>query len=742
MPATCAAVGASCGSILDGCGGTVACGACGANESCGGGGTANVCGPGTCLPTTCVARGKNCGQMSDGCAAIIECGTCSAGQTCGAGGANVCGTGSCKPTTCAAQGKDCGTISDGCSGVIACGACAAPELCGVGAKPNVCAAPCPDGCPTGYSCDSAGVCTGGTSTAIVLDVKTVTVSGTVTLNGAAPVPISGCSSSYGTATVTLTETMHGYTFQQTVPCTSNAWSLTVFPGSYRAVVQGVESNVPGTSYVAKASLAVTTPQSNIVLDVKTVTASGTVTLNGAAPVPISGCSSSYGIATVTLTETTNGYSFQQTVPCTSNAWNLTVYPGTYRAEVQGVESNLPGTGYVASSAIALTAAQSNIVLDVKTVTVSGTVTLNGAAPVPISGCSSSYGIATVTLTETTNGYSFQQTVPCTSNAWNVTVYPGTYRAEVQGVESNVPGTSYVANAALALTAAQSNIALDVKTVAASGTVTLNGAAPVPISGCSSSYGIATVTLTETTYGYSFQQTVPCTSNAWNLTVYPGAYRAYVQGVESNLPGSSYVASGALTLTSAQANIALDVKTVTASGTVTLNGAAPVPISGCSSSYGIATVTLTETTYGYSFQQTVPCTSNAWSLTVFPGTYRAEVQGVESNVPGTSYVANAGLVVSAPQSNVVLDVKTVTVGGTVTLNGAAPVPISGCSSSYGIATVTLTETTNGYAFQETVPCTSNAWSLTIYPGTYRAEVQGVESDVPGTADIVVDRIDLF
>jgi hypothetical protein len=43
-PRTCASVGANCGVIGDGCGGTVDCGKCVSPETCGGGGQANVCG--------------------------------------------------------------------------------------------------------------------------------------------------------------------------------------------------------------------------------------------------------------------------------------------------------------------------------------------------------------------------------------------------------------------------------------------------------------------------------------------------------------------------------------------------------------------------------------------------------------------------------------------------------------------------------------------------------------------------
>jgi hypothetical protein len=51
-PTTCAAQGKNCGTILDGCGGTLTCGACTAPQTCGGGGIANVCGPTLSLTAT------------------------------------------------------------------------------------------------------------------------------------------------------------------------------------------------------------------------------------------------------------------------------------------------------------------------------------------------------------------------------------------------------------------------------------------------------------------------------------------------------------------------------------------------------------------------------------------------------------------------------------------------------------------------------------------------------------------
>lgn len=49
---------------------------CTAPQTCGGGGTPNVCGRPACVPTTCAAQSKNCGSIPDGCGGTISCGAC------------------------------------------------------------------------------------------------------------------------------------------------------------------------------------------------------------------------------------------------------------------------------------------------------------------------------------------------------------------------------------------------------------------------------------------------------------------------------------------------------------------------------------------------------------------------------------------------------------------------------------------------------------------------------------------
>src|SRR5262245_25566074 len=95
--------------------------------------------PPVCARVTCAALAKNCGTIADGCGGTLVCGTCSPPATCTA---NVCG-GGCTPTTCAAQGKNCGAIPDGCGGVLACGACVPPQVCGGTGTANVCGTPPP-----------------------------------------------------------------------------------------------------------------------------------------------------------------------------------------------------------------------------------------------------------------------------------------------------------------------------------------------------------------------------------------------------------------------------------------------------------------------------------------------------------------------------------------------------------------------------------------------------------------------
>ncbi|MFO0679219.1 MAG: hypothetical protein U0169_22010 [Polyangiaceae bacterium] len=137
---TCGQQNANCGTVSDGCGGTLDCGTCTAPQTCGGAGTPNQCGGTGCVKRSCSEAGATCGQVADGCGGLIDCGPCNAPQTCGGGGTpNQCGNPSCTPKTCAELGVNCGPAGDGCGGLIlTCGDCTGSEACGGGGSPGVC----------------------------------------------------------------------------------------------------------------------------------------------------------------------------------------------------------------------------------------------------------------------------------------------------------------------------------------------------------------------------------------------------------------------------------------------------------------------------------------------------------------------------------------------------------------------------------------------------------------------------
>ena len=628
-------------------------------------------------------------------------------------------------------------------------------------------------CPSGFTCDTAGVCVGGNNMAIGIDVKTVNVGGTITLNGAAPTTLPACNAqpAAAKASVHLVDSARGYVFDLPVPCSAAtfAWSGVVFPGTYKVTVTGDSnySSLPTQAFVANSAADVTADAPAIPLDIKTASVDGTVTLNGAAPTTNAACTGNAAAAkaTVHLVDNTDGYRFDLDVPCSSATfqWGGVVFPGTYAVSVDGDPnySNVPTAPFTANSALAITGTVSGQALAIKTVHAAGTVTLNGAAPTATCpSVSTAYNKAVVHLSDAKNGYRFDIPVTCaqTDWAWTGSVYPGTYAVTVDGGDgySNLPLTAFQANPTLAVNNDVSGQALNVQTFTASGTVTLNGAAPGQNANCQSfpTATQATVRLIDKDKGYSFDFPVQCSASTptWTGTVFPGNYRITVAGDPSysNLPSSAFVAKDGQAVSGAISNLALDVKTTTVAGTITLNAAAPTSDPACTSNplQTKAVVRLTNATLGYAFDFEVPCSSStfAWSGDVFPGTYQVTVSGSDySNLPNEAFMANASLAVLTPVSGQALDVKTAPVGGTLALNGAAPSTTTACNPNPTAtkANVAFVDTTSGYAFQVPVACSAAnfSWTGVVYPGTYRISVAGANgySNLPTEGFLVTPRL---
>lgn len=123
QPKTCLELSAECGTIDNGCGTQLNCGSCLSPDVC----ENNACVAPFCTPKTCAELGAQCGTIDDGCAGTLNCGSCPSGQVCNTA-TNQCGL-TCVSTTCEALGAACGNPSDGCGGILACGNCAENETC-------------------------------------------------------------------------------------------------------------------------------------------------------------------------------------------------------------------------------------------------------------------------------------------------------------------------------------------------------------------------------------------------------------------------------------------------------------------------------------------------------------------------------------------------------------------------------------------------------------------------------------
>ncbi len=163
--------GQYCGTVGNGCLGTMECPACTGDWVCDDG----LCkgGPSCTARTSCAAGDTAyCGVVGDDCGGALDCGDCAAPATCGGRGApGVCGDPACAPISCELPvGKYCGMVGDGCGGALDCGDCPGGDVCGGDGISGVCPGSSIGVACTGIQCNVEQCATP--------DVKT-TVSGVV-----------------------------------------------------------------------------------------------------------------------------------------------------------------------------------------------------------------------------------------------------------------------------------------------------------------------------------------------------------------------------------------------------------------------------------------------------------------------------------------------------------------------------------------------------------------------------------
>jgi len=708
-------------------------------------------------------------------------------------------TGACVPENdaafCARVARNCGrvTANDNCGtarSVPDCGQCTWPQTCGGGTTEGLCAAGCGYTCPQGFSCMGADGCGGGDYAQVRLDVVTHTVAGSITLNGAQPTTTCSGSTTIK-ASITFESTRTGAVITQDVTCSSGTFNYSVaLPQDiYRVTVRGVHAttpldrtNLPSTPFIARAELPVNTDLAGVVLAVRSGSIAGTVRVNGAAATnPSAGCTGSTPKASVTLVGATHGASYAASLLCSSTLFSYSisnVLADTYRVVVTGLlptsaASNVPLAAYTADTARLIDSVLTGQVLDVLTVTITGStgttgsIRINGASAVnTVANCSGTVNPAVVkaraVLKGITHSKDYAWDMVCSSTLFTVpatSILAGAYRLEVEGMAdgsnvpySNVPVGRATTLASRTFTADTTAVRWEMNTFTLTARTRINGTTIFPANaGACTGTGTATkarIRILGANSQLDRTRDIPCSSTTWLAdfgAVPADTYRMEAMGAGglSTLPNEPFVAQAAYALAANAANLNLVVRTAQVGGRVYLNGAVPSSGPGtCSGATPRVALTLTGTLHGAQYAFTVPCSSSAYALpaqTVLQDTYRVTTAGLAqagvllSSLPVHPFVAHDALVVNADATMLQFDVVTRTLEGPVLLNGANPTTM--CTNPDNKAEVRLSGTRHGQVEVDTIRCgESFRAQFTVYPDTYGVDVRALgtgRTDLPDT-----------
>ena len=335
-----------------------------------------------------------------------------------------------------------------------------------------------DSVPQGQSRLATNVAIAGDRT-MVFDAPLATVSGRVTLGGA-QLPNSPGLASRGT--VILRETISGVTHE--LPIAGNGpgtFSGTVFAGRYTVTLKTDASDgLRGLPIAAERRLATgieITGNRSLDYDVSVATVSGTVTLAGAAPAD-AGAARGAVVLDDKRTGSSHALPVTETGPATFSGLVFTgTYDVSYRTLYDGALGGLPANASTLVASDLAVTRDTTLAPNLETATVSGVVTVGGAA-LPDSPGVSSRGYITLAGPTGIGGYSF--TVgKIGPGQFSGTVFAGRYAVgfftpNMTALQGLPVGAETTLAEAMTLTG-RPTLAFDLKLVQVSGTVTVDGA---------------------------------------------------------------------------------------------------------------------------------------------------------------------------------------------------------------------------------------------------------------------------
>ncbi len=289
--------------------------------------------------------------------------------------------------------------------------------------------------------------------------------------------------------------------------------------------------------------------------------------------------------------------------------------------------------------------------------------------------------------------------------------------------------------------------LDIHAVMLSGSITLNAEPLSTMSACSSGFVATLNFFSFQPAGANFSTSVSCGTgaNTFSLSIEPGTYRVSLTLANTGLAGSpsgTFLVNPGLAVGMSNASVALDVDTVTASGTVTFDGGLfdAGPSTTCDPSAPLVDVLFANQTNGSIFFAGIPCgsTNDSYSLLLQQGTYAVAVDtsAAYGDLPAGTWPLSPSFSVGQTNAAAAFDLDPVVVGGTVTFDGGSLGEGSGCIAGSPTAVkleITFADMLGLQAHEANIPCDADAgsFSVLLVPGAYRvaATAYAAQSNVP-------------
>ncbi len=468
--------------------------------------------------------------------------------------------------------------------------------------------------------------------------------------------------------------------------------------------------------IAACDLTPLDTSKTIDLNLAVASVTGKITWNGAAPPA--------GIGSATVRFVDKKSSSVITVPL-AGTYSTRLYAGTYSIAIDtrnATDSSLPQQIVLVKDDVAI-GADTAIDLAVTTATLSGAVSIDGAAP-PSGG--STRGRVYV---KSLGGDQISATLPATGPAaYSVPVFAGTYDVsyDSRGLDTTVPDQSALVKKGVAVTgAATFDLALATATV--TGTITQNGAAlPAETSRGRVVLSAPDFSTTETSVAASGPAT-------YTARVYAGSYDlAFDSRSSTSLPDQSVSLAKARAVSGAL-SASFDVKVIDVTGAVTLNGAA-LP----ASTYSRGSIDFASPTGSGTVSAPLATTgAGSYSAHLYAGTYDVRVRaGSQQTVIPQQTATIKKAVALAATGPLDLDLTTTHVHGSITVDGG---PLADEAQSRGSAV--FVERSTGDRFD--VPAGTKGpatYDVVLFTGTYGVEFRtsSASTTLPQQSTHVLDK----